>query len=259
MNWAKIRCQLLAMRSPSAEDWKRYTIDCIEHYARSVGSKLEEIADYHPAGDLCILAVMGVVHTALLETNRRDLSSCFLQAAAMLEYLNHRGIFNPQALLILVRMYLNLGAVSLAFAAFARLNIKHVQNDSLSHYVLTRISTVHPWPVTGILPPQGNKSDYDADALLARALQVYEKAPEQVFRMTKVAIDHGSYSQVPSFIDLEDKLGTSICKYMWEIEHRRVMRWRNSKTAAAAAKVAPSMLPGRANECPFCWKDTCLK
>jgi N-terminal acetyltransferase B complex non-catalytic subunit len=157
-------------------------------------------------------------------------------------------------------MYLNLGAVSLAFAAFARLNIKHVQNDTLSHYALTRISTVHPWPVTGVLPPQGNKSDYDADAMLARALHVYEKAPEQVFRMAKVAIDHGSYSQIPGFIDLEGRLGTSICKYMWDLERRRVMRWRNSKTAAAAAaKVTSSMFPGRANKCPFCWKDTSLK
>ena len=62
-------------------------------------------------------------------------------AAALLEYAISRSKMSYQVRLHLIRIYRLLGAPSLALEHYRSINLKQVQNDTLSHFMLSRAST----------------------------------------------------------------------------------------------------------------------
>lgn len=124
-----------------------------------------------PIDDLCILAAMCLLQP--VETNEDEaqaqvLGTALIRAAAILERLCRDSPHNYQALLLLVRVYLLLGAGSLALSTFSKLSVKQIQYDSVAHILFTRLSTVHPHSAP---PVEGAEyKDFDPLRPLSRLL-----------------------------------------------------------------------------------------
>lgn len=127
----------------------------IEEYMAGVelGSSLP-VTELQPADDLALLA--GHAFVSLWTTTKEE--TYLYNAAVVLEYALTKSRMSFQIRLLLVRIYRllgmypytlgtlgltdeNAGAPSLALEHYRAVNIKQVQNDTLSHFLLTRAST----------------------------------------------------------------------------------------------------------------------
>ncbi|CAZ79814.1 unnamed protein product [Tuber melanosporum] len=166
--------------------------------------------------DAALLSVMGLVRLSTLSDPPSPVP--LYQSTIILNTLLQKSKHNYQALLLLVRIYLLLGAVPLAMEIYPRLNIKQIQNDTLAHFLLTRISALHP---------SSNKTE----PLLKEALKIYETSRVQTPGMLVLAYERGSYAQMMGFVEFADRVSGSVCRGMWEIEKRRLARLRPSLAA----------------------------
>lgn len=201
--------------------------DSVELFKSSLSLKVGDAADYRPGDDACILAAMALVHLSHLErSNGNEVTAdChLLQATALLTFLNRRAAPNYQASLILVRLHILLGNAFMAIETYNHLAIKHIQVDALSHNLFTRISSINPCLHKKTSQPLIEQDDLTPRSGLERCLKLYERSKGQIPRMTKLAVEQGSYGQVPSFVELAAKLDNSISKFMWTIELLRVLR-----------------------------------
>ena len=88
-------------------------------------------------GHLAILAAQTFVNI----WKRTNDEAFLLNAASLLEYAITRSKMSYQIRLHLIRIYRLLGAPSLALEHYRNINVKQVQNDTLSHFILSRAST----------------------------------------------------------------------------------------------------------------------
>jgi N-terminal acetyltransferase B complex non-catalytic subunit len=144
-----------------------------------------------------------------------------IQAAGLLEHLIGRSPHNYEALLLLVRIYLLLGAGSLALKTFSKLSVKQMQYETVAHSLLTRISTIHPHaaPCT-----EETEKDFNPQAALKLALSFYQSSEMATTAARTSGLEHGSYLNVEGSIDLHNSLKYSICRKMWVLETRRIQR-----------------------------------
>ncbi|KAI5812471.1 N-acetyltransferase B complex non catalytic subunit-domain-containing protein [Pyronema omphalodes] len=175
--------------------------------ALSLGSSLL-VTDDQYGDDAALLCVMGLVRLYTLSPSNQ---APLYQSIHILEILLKKSKHNYQALLILVRLYLLIGAVGCAFDVYPRLNIKQVQNDTLAHYLLTRVSSLLP-------------TDARSAALLRDAGGIYESSRVQTPKMLQLAFEKGGYSRMMGFIEFSERIEGSVCRSMWEIELRRLAR-----------------------------------
>jgi len=175
--------------------------------ALSLGSSLL-VTDNQYGDDAALLAIMGLIRLYTLSPNDQ---SPLYQSVQILETLLQKSKHNYQALLLLVRIYLLLGAIGAAIDIYPRLNIKQIQNDTLSHSVLTRISTLFP-------------NDARTSSYLRNALDIYESSRAQTPNMLQLAFERGGYAQMMGFLEFSERVEGSVCRTMWEIELRRLAR-----------------------------------
>lgn len=214
-----------------------FIIECINLYKTSLSAMTAPSSNNNPGEDACILAAMALVHLSRLEKHPgyyKSSSPYLLQAAALLEFLMSHSEHNYQALLILVRIYGIIGGGSLAFRTYCRLSIKHIQLDTISHNLLTRISTLHPWLAANMTGRPLVKGNQDPSLELQRALTVYKKSEDQISRMVKLAVEQGSYNHVPGFLALGEKIDKSYCKFMYNVESQRTIRLISKKCSMPA-------------------------
>ena len=166
------------------------------------------ITDNQYGDDAALLSVMGLVR---LYNMRPTDQAPLYQSIQVLETLLEKSKHNYQALLLLVRIYLLIGAISSAFKVYHRLNIKQIQNDTLSHSLLTRISTLLP-------------NDARTATFLRDACGIYESSRMQTPNMLQLAFERGGYAQMMGFLEFSDRVAGSICRSMWEVELRRLSR-----------------------------------
>lgn len=205
-----------------------FITDCLHVYRAYDGlRKNHSVSESQAGSDACALAVMSLVHLSSADSEGRSRpcsTTRLLQAALLLEFILC-SVHDYQTLLILVRVYLNLGTISLAYKTYPRLSIKQIQNDTLSHNIFTRISTMHPGRITKALDiSAGAKAELDPVQGLQTALKIYTRSREQIPQMTKMALEHGNYHEVEGLLQLEKNVENSICKFMWRLECRRIAR-----------------------------------
>ncbi|KAI5290777.1 hypothetical protein KEM54_000473, partial [Ascosphaera aggregata] len=144
------------------------------------------------------------------------------RAAAILNHLLIESPHNYEALLLLTRLYLLLGAGSLALETFAHLNVKQIQYESVAHNLYTRLATIHPQsapPVDGLEP-----KDYDPQVAFRLALDFYRRSDRATSMAVLKGLEYGSYINTHGCIRLQDTLKRSLCQRMWALEERRVHR-----------------------------------
>lgn len=201
---------------------------CLRAYretGRPKQSKSSSAIESQPSDDLLVLASMCLVRFSGLwadgnEENARDMT--LIRAAAILERLLLDSPHNYQALLLLVRIYVLLGAGSLALSTFSKLSVKNMQFETVAHNLLTRMATIHPHSA----PPveDAENKDFDPQAALVHALYFYRHADVTTGRNREKGLELGAYENLQGTIDLQRRLRESVCLRMWALEVRRMQR-----------------------------------
>lgn len=216
---------------------------CIQLYKHSLKTNLQLPASDRPPGDdAAILAAMTLVR--LFNMGHHN---AILRSVVVLETLVSHSRHNYDALLILVRLYVFLGAGSLAMERYSRLSIKNMQHANLSWIMYTRISTIHPYAAK--FPAADGKGQVSIDPLVAmnkamawfvHALQLNGKAMYQ-------AQEGGQWTMSLDALSTQDSIEEGSARLVLLIEARRIKRFSlSSQVVQKNEGVAP----------PRCSKDT---
>ncbi|KAI0748133.1 N-acetyltransferase B complex non catalytic subunit-domain-containing protein [Daedaleopsis nitida] len=193
----------------SVEAETQRAIQCLDAYLD--GLKLgKDLPSYElqPADDLVILAAQ-----VLVNNWKRTNDETFLyNAAALLEYAIGKSKMSYQIRLHLIRIYRLLGAPSLALEHYRSINVKQVQNDTLSHFILSRASTFS-------LAATGDIT-YTTECL--ESSRIYLSNSEETAELIVRCFMNEKYTQVPDFILFEDCLDNSLQRDLIKMEHVRM-------------------------------------
>ncbi|KAK2882734.1 hypothetical protein FQN49_000046 [Arthroderma sp. PD_2] len=193
-----------------------------------------------PTDDLCLLAAMALMrlHEAI---SGSMVSHVLVQAAGILEHLLLKSPHNYEALLLLVRIYLLLGAGSLALKRFSKLSVKQIQYETVAHNLFTRLATIHPQSA----PPSEDldRKDYDPQMGLRQALTFYRNAEAATTYSQSTGLEHGSYINVEGSIELRNDLKNSMCRKLWALEARRTQRLVGGPSTSQYDKIVLNRSP----------------
>ncbi|KAI5805362.1 N-acetyltransferase B complex non catalytic subunit-domain-containing protein [Peziza echinospora] len=179
--------------------------------------------------DAALLCVMALLRLWKLEgAGGKD--THILRAIVILETVLKKSKHNYQALLLLTRLYILVGAPYLAASSecWGRLNVKQIQHDTLSHWLLTRCSTIFPLApkTTHTIYKAQSSGDADIVGTLNRCLSIYDSSRKQTPDMLVLALEKGSYGQVGDFVEFGRRVEDSVSKRIFEVEGRRARRIR---------------------------------
>lgn len=219
-------CFGLSFDESSSNEVEEFVVSCLTLY-RSLEkpTKADGVIESQPRDDLCVMASMALIK--LHQQNLADKATqtpqpILIQAAVILEHVLVGSPHNYEALLLLSRIYLLLGAGSLALQTFAKLNVKQMQYESVAHNLFTRLATIHPQPAA---QPEGSEArHFDLQLGLRVALDFYKRSGVATTRAALQGLDCGSYVNTQGCIKLQEKLAKSLCRRMWALEERRVQR-----------------------------------
>ncbi|KAL2833431.1 N-acetyltransferase B complex non catalytic subunit-domain-containing protein [Aspergillus cavernicola] len=201
---------------------------CLMEYRktdRPERSSAPSTIESQPTDDLYVLAAMGLIRfsRAWVPSKQEEIPDVMLiRAAAILECLIVDSPHNYQALLLLVRIYLRLGAGSLALKAFSQLSVKQLQFETVAHNLFTRLATIHPHSAP---PIEGAEyKDFNPQSAFVQALNFYKSADLTSTRHRSNGLDYGSYVNTEGTIELQKRLKQSVCRRMWALEAKRMQR-----------------------------------
>ncbi|KAA8649097.1 hypothetical protein EYZ11_000689 [Aspergillus tanneri] len=223
-------CFLLSADEPNVSKSKveEYVSRCLQKYretARPEQTAASSTIESQPSDDLCLLAATSLIRfSAVLVSENKEqvLNLILIRAAAILERLLIDSPHNYQALLSLTRIYLRLGAGSLALKTFSRLSVKQLQFETVAHNLFTRLSTIHPQSAP---PIEGAEyKDFNPQSAFVKALNFYRTAEITTVRNRSNGLGYGSYVNIEGTIDLQKRLKHSICRRLWALEVRRIQR-----------------------------------
>uniref|UniRef100_A0A093V0Q6 N-alpha-acetyltransferase 25, NatB auxiliary subunit n=1 Tax=Talaromyces marneffei PM1 TaxID=1077442 RepID=A0A093V0Q6_TALMA len=195
---------------------------CLKMYrAMKKEEASEKTIENQPRDDLGLLAVMSLISLNENSDQEKVPSSELVRSAAILEHLCENSPHNYQILLLLVRVYLLLGAGSIAMKTFSKLSVKQIQNETVAHNLYTRLATIHP---LGAPPIEAEFKDFIPEVALGHAIGFYDHADRTTTRQRTTGLNLGSYANVEGTIELQESLRNSICRRMWALEARRIDR-----------------------------------
>ena len=139
----------------------------------------------------------------------------------MLEFAHTHSKPNPQILLLLTRLYSQLGAGSLAMRAYGRLGLKQIQGDTLSYTLFDRISSLHPHTVDD---SSATEEARDPSKQLKKLQRIYRGFRNQIITNSWRSFEHGSYDSIFQLMEVSGKLSRSMTSAMSAIELRRIDR-----------------------------------
>lgn len=210
---------------PQVED---FIVRCLQVYRevqRPEKTSAPTTIESQPSDDLCILAAMSLMRFSEPCTSVADQQipdAVLIRAAAILERLLVDSPHNYQALLLVVRIYLRLGAGSLALSSFSKLSVKQVQFETVAHNLFTRLATIHPHSAP---PVEGAEyKDFNPQSAFVQALNFFRTADLTSTRHRTRGLDYGSYVNIEGTIELQRRLRQSICRRMWALDVRRIQR-----------------------------------
>ncbi|ETW85831.1 hypothetical protein HETIRDRAFT_308984 [Heterobasidion irregulare TC 32-1] len=164
--------------------------------------------ELQPADDLAVLAAQVFVS---MYDRSNDVTHLH-NAVVFLEFASKKSPQSYQIHLSLNRIYRLLGAPQLALEQYRLLNVKQVQNDTLSHFALSRASNFS-LAATGDLT-------YASECL--ESSQIYMSNSTETAEFIVRAFSAEKYSQIPDFIVFEDRLDNSLQRDLVKIEHVRM-------------------------------------
>ncbi|KAH9951453.1 actin cytoskeleton organization protein [Amylocystis lapponica] len=190
------------LESPRAAQYLRSYMEALKF-----GTDLPD-TELQPADDLAVLASQ--VHVSAWKSSGQEVH--LYNAAAVLEYASSKSKPSYQIRLSLVRIYRLLCAPSLALEQYRAINVKQIQNDTLSHFLLSRAS-LFSLSSTGDLT-------YSSECL--ESSQIYLTNSQDTAEFIVRAFSTEKYTQIPDFILFEDRLDNSLQRDLTKVEHVRM-------------------------------------
>ncbi|KAG6336410.1 hypothetical protein ID866_2683 [Astraeus odoratus] len=166
------------------------------------------VTELQPADDLALLAAHAFVSVWTLNGSQDALCN----AATLLEFGLTKSRMSFLMHMMLIRIYRILGAPALALDHYRAMNVKRVQNDTLSHLVLSRALTFS-LAATGDLT-------YPTECL--ESSQIYLANAQETSDFVVRAFTSERYTQIPEFIEFEDRLENSLQRDVVKLEHVRM-------------------------------------
>ncbi|KAK9321332.1 N-acetyltransferase B complex non catalytic subunit-domain-containing protein [Lipomyces orientalis] len=171
--------------------------------------KLE--TDYFYGDDLILMAATWLLEGRPVSStvSKEDVTVAVI---ILLETAASRDKHQFHIRLWLTRLYLYMGCFQRALGHYSVLSIKNIQVDVLSHYLLSRVSTICPtWK-----PLISTRDIYDANAV---------QTPYHI----KKVYENGAFSQVAGFMEFGKRLSDSINKGILCVEAKRIARMLDMK------------------------------
>ncbi|KAJ5215950.1 uncharacterized protein N7498_002357 [Penicillium cinerascens] len=199
-----------------------------------------------PRDDLCILAAMAFLRASETgETQARVPDSALIRAAGILERLLLDSPHNYQARLLLIRIYLLLGAGSLAMSTFSKLSVKQIQYETVAHNLFTRLATIHPHSAP---PVEGAEyKDFDPQAAFVQGLNFYRNSEVSTLKFRTRCMNEGSFVNAEEMVQLRERLRNSICRRMMALEVRRSQRLAGGDPMTRYDDIARNISPATDN------------
>ncbi|KAF1943638.1 hypothetical protein EJ02DRAFT_399997 [Clathrospora elynae] len=180
---------------------------------------------------LAIYALLNIHHLVMcLEEGKNPFgvtpnSRILLQAAMLSRHLvaQDKQKRNRPLILLAARLHLNLGLGKCAFQLYSHLKCKEMLLDTLSPYVLSRISLTHPFDVKGY---QG----FSADEELEKVISTIERMEKKTESYLYADMKSFAWDQAMDMLQLKRKLGSSLTKHICTTERRRIARLRGEST-----------------------------
>ena len=170
----------------------------------------------------------------------------------VLEYLLSQSKHNYDALLMLVRLYMHLGAGSLAMDRYTRLTIKNIQHATVSWILFVRISTIHPWP-TEISAGGLATTTFDPLDELKEAIDWHRTADTLTYKALGRMMGNKQWNMIFGLMETQDSLQNGFARTMLIVEQKRIIRFRSilSKEMGNAPLVIPSALRDNRDRAAF--------
>ena len=194
--------------------------NCLRVYNESLQFDFElPVSDRRPGDDAGLLAAMGLVR--LFKTAERNpLLSCII----VLEHILLHSRHNYEVLLILVRLYMFLGAASRAIDGYSLLSIKNIQFATVSWVLYTRLSSIHPHPVTY---RSGEKWETTIDPItdMSHALRWHKSAEDLSQRALHSMQDQGHWNMSLDTLQTNRAILEGFSRSLLLAELRRIERF----------------------------------
>ena len=184
------------------------------------------VSDRRPGDDAALLAVMGLLR--LYDSNKKNSYTnnlALIRSIVVLEHMLSHSKHNYDALLLLVRLYMHLGAGSLAMERYSRLSTKNIQYATISWVLFTRISTIHP-KSTKMTSPSGTiQKNLDPLDDIAQMLHWYRTAETLGERSLHSMIENGLWNMSLNALDAKLSTSLSFTRLQLLIEEKRIQRF----------------------------------
>lgn len=239
INVLKLEYNLVISQDRNSQNVKllvAFITNCFRLYKESFKLGVElPVSDRRPGDDAALLAAMGLIR--LFKLGRK---SALLQCIVILEHSLLQSKHNYDAILILVRLYIFLGAGSLAMERYSKLSIKNLQHSTLSWVLYTRISSIHPYPCTFI----HGKSHLTIDPLedLLQASKWHTSAQAISMRAVHNMQANGQWNMSLESLETHQAVVDSFAKYLLFVEGKRIARIRSCTYELPAETIGKRVL-----------------
>lgn len=191
---------------------------CLQLYKVSLSVKTSlPVSDRRPGDDAAMLGAM-----ALIRLHEFAEKHALLQCIAILECLLSHSKHNYDALLTLIRLYMQAGAGTLAADLYSRLSIKNMQHTTVSWILYNRISTIHPCEPSSTISRQIPSHILKN---LSNAIDWHMSAEEY----NSIAIDRmlecGQYTLLFDTLEIGGWIKNGFEKLMFVVESHRIGRF----------------------------------
>lgn len=203
-----------------------FICNCLRLYRLSLKYDLNlPVSDRLPGDDAALLAAMGLIRLYKTRQNYPEHNNALLRSVVILEHLLLRSKHNYDALLILVRLYMFMGAGSLAMERYSRLSIKNIQHATISWVLYTRISTIHPHPVTMSRTNGGVQTIIDPASDMVQALEWHKSASGLTQKSVLSMQENGQWNMSLDALSTSTHVGSGFSKLLLFVETKRIARF----------------------------------
>ena len=203
-----------------------FICNCLRLYRLSLEYDLNlPVSDRLPGDDAALLAAMGLIRLFKTRSIYPEHNSALLRSIVILEHLLLRSKHNYDALLILVRLYMFLGAGSLAIERYSRLSIKNLQYATVSWVLYTYISTIHPHPMTISHTNGGGQTTIDPASDMMQALDWHKSAAVLCQKSLSSMQEHGQWSTSLDALSTGAHIESGFSKLLLLVETKRIARF----------------------------------
>ncbi|KAK5064177.1 hypothetical protein LTR84_000009 [Exophiala bonariae] len=222
------------------------TSDLVDFAARAL--KLYHISSSEgssqPCPEAAFLAVLAILRLGTMNTSGAGGKATdekqqpidhdhVLRAIILLETVRSSFEDYYQLTVVLIRLQAYLGLLSSAMTTFTKLSVKNMQYETVAHLILTRISSLHPSPIT--IPSTssttsssggGGGAVFDPLTAIETGLTVLENADGALVRGIREGLRFNSYSNIHNSVDMRLQLHNSASRRVYAVEERKLRRLR---------------------------------